>query len=346
MIEPNFKIKEEKTEDNFGRFVIYIALLNLATQIAGPFFAVYMLRDLGFSYKMFMVANVTTAIVSLLSMPLWGKFGDRFGNVRAMKITAVLVAIIPFLWIFSDNFYYIIAIQIVSGFGWAGMNLCHFNFIYDTVTPQRRAICSSYLNILRGFGVLIGAVAGGLIATYVTVDFFKYSLYLVFLLSGILRFYNLGHIPVSLNWDEVSHGWNAYSILKTGQDEWGKAFPIANFRAYGDYPLPLNLYFTIPFIKAFGLNTLAIRLPHVLLGTLTILSSYFVFLGVTKRKDISLLGAFFVAIDPWLLFPSRFVLQSNLSVFFITTAVALFVNGKFPLSFFNLLFGNHYCLHC
>ena len=101
---------------------------------------------------------------------------------------------------FSDNFYYIIAIQIVSGFGWAGMNLCHFNFIYDTVTPQRRAICSSYLNILRGFGVLIGAVAGGLIATYVTVDFFKYSLYLVFLLSGILRFLI---VPLILDVKEV-----------------------------------------------------------------------------------------------------------------------------------------------
>jgi len=159
-------------------------------------------------------------------------------------------------------------------------------------------------------------------------------LVLIVILGFILRFVWITRVPPSLNWDEVSHGWNAYSILKTGQDEWGKAFPIANFRAYGDYPLPLNLYFTIPFIKAFGLNTLAIRLPHVLLGTLTILSSYFVFLGVTKRKDISLLGAFFVAIDPWLLFPSRFVLQSNLSVFFITTAVALFVNGKFPLSFF------------
>jgi len=29
-----------------------------------------------------------------------------------------------------------------------------------------------------------------------------------------------------LNWDEVSHGYNAYSILKTGKDEWGKTFPL------------------------------------------------------------------------------------------------------------------------
>ncbi len=166
----------------------------------------------------------------------------------------------------------------------------------------------------------------------------KYWLLIVIVLLGfVLRFAGITQIPPSLNWDEVSHGWNAYSILKTGQDEWGEFFPITNFRAYGDYPLPLNLYLTIPFIKFLGLNAFAIRLPHVLLGTLTIISSYFVFFGVTKRKDISLFGTFFVAIDPWLFFPSRFVLQSNLSVFFLTTAAALFVNGKFPLSF--LAFG-------
>lgn len=162
-------------------------------------------------------------------------------------------------------------------------------------------------------------------------------LLLIVIFGLLLRVYKIDNVPPSLNWDEVSHGWNAYSILKTGKDEWGQTFPIANFRAYGDYPLPLNLYLTIPFIWALGLNTFSVRLPHVLLGTLTIISSYFLFWGITRRKDVSLLGAFFVAIEPWLFFPSRFVLQSNLSVFFLTTAVALFVYRRFLLSF--LAFG-------
>lgn len=152
-------------------------------------------------------------------------------------------------------------------------------------------------------------------------------LLLVVLLGFLLRIIWLDKVPPSLNWDEVSHGFNAYSILKTGHDEWGQSFPIANFRAYGDYPLPLNLYLTIPFIKMLGLTTFSIRLPHVLLGTLTILASYFIFWGITKRKSVSLLGTIFVAIDPWLFFPSRFALQSNLSVFFLILAVAFFVNG-------------------
>src|SRR3990172_13096951 len=88
------------------------------------------------------------------------------------------------------------------------------------------------------------------------------KLFFLILLAFGLRFVLLAYNPPSLNWDEVSHGYNSYSILKTGMDEWGKSFPITNFRAYGDYPLPLNLYLTIPFIAIFGLTEFALRLDR------------------------------------------------------------------------------------
>lgn len=165
---------------------------------------------------------------------------------------------------------------------------------------------------------------------------------LVVLLASILRLVSLTENPPSLNWDEVSHGYNAYSILKTGKDEWGQPFPVTNFRAYGDYPLPLNLYLTIPFIWGLGLNELSIRLPHALLGILTVIASYFLVVGITDRKGLGLLTAFLVAVEPWHLFPSRFVLQSNLSVFFLTAGAAAFFNRqkhKYLLPLSLLLFG-------
>jgi len=170
----------------------------------------------------------------------------------------------------------------------------------------------------------------------------KLILFLIILLALILRVIRLSENPPSLNWDEVSHGYNAYSILKTGKDEWGMLLPITNFRAYGDYPLPFNLYLTIPFIAVLGLNAFAIRLPHAILGVLTVVASYFLSKGVTKSEKVSLITSLLVAIDPWTLFTSRFVLQPNLSVFFLTAAMAAFFNrqkNKFllPLSFF--LFG-------
>lgn len=153
-------------------------------------------------------------------------------------------------------------------------------------------------------------------------------LILIVLLGAVLRFAYLSQMPPSLNWDEISHGYNAYSILKTGKDEWGQFLPVANFRAYGDYPLPLNLYLTIPFEVVFGLTQTAIRLPHALLGTLTIISVYFLVVGLTKNKKMGLLAGFLAAIDPWLLFPSRAVFQSNLSVFLLISAFALFFNRE------------------
>ena len=151
-------------------------------------------------------------------------------------------------------------------------------------------------------------------------------LFLILVLAALVRLLFLNNAPAALNWDEVSHGYNAYSILKTGRDEWESLFPISNFRAYGDYPLPLNLYLTIPFIAIFGLNEFSIRLPHALLGVLTVVATYFLGWGLTKSKKISLLSALLVAIEPWGLFLSRFVVQSNLSVFFLTASLAAFFN--------------------
>ena len=151
---------------------------------------------------------------------------------------------------------------------------------------------------------------------------------IIFILAFAIRVFGLTNTPPALNWDEVSHGYNAFSILKTGMDEWGQRFPIFNFRAYGDYPTTLNLYLTIPSIALLGLNEFALRFPHALLGALTVVAVYFLSLGVTKRKDISLIAAFLAAVSPWYVFTSRFVAQSNLSVFFLTAGAALFVNRQ------------------
>ena len=152
----------------------------------------------------------------------------------------------------------------------------------------------------------------------------KFFLILIFFLALGLRLVDLERMPPALNWDEVSHGYNAFSILKTGRDEWGQFLPLANFRAYGDYPLPANLYFSLPSIAVFGLNELGIRFPHVLWGTFSVLACFFLVQGLGLSPGISLLASFLLAVSPWSLFSSRFVVQSNLSVFFIIAGLACF----------------------
>ena len=146
-------------------------------------------------------------------------------------------------------------------------------------------------------------------------------------LAAFLRLWQLDVNPPSLNWDEVSHGYNAYSILKTGRDEWGQWFPLANFRAYGDYPLPVNLYFTIPSILIFGLDTFAIRFPSALLGALSVLMTYFLVKKAFEKETVAILSALLLALSPWHLLPTRAVFQSNIATFFLISAVAFFFWG-------------------
>lgn len=95
----------------------------------------------------------------------------------------------------------------------------------------------------------------------------------IMFLAVFFRFYAMPTIPPSLNWDEVSFGYNAYSILKTGRDEYGKFFPLY-FRSLDDYKLPVYTYMTVCTVGIFGLNDFAVRLPSAVCGTLTVLLVY------------------------------------------------------------------------
>lgn len=102
----------------------------------------------------------------------------------------------------------------------------------------------------------------------------KFLFLTILFLAAFLRLYKISEVPPGVNRDEASIGYTAYSLMQTGKDEYGKPFPLS-FQSFGDWKLPLYIYATIPFIKLFGLNELAVRLPSALAGTLTVLLTFF-----------------------------------------------------------------------
>ncbi|MBU1088553.1 phospholipid carrier-dependent glycosyltransferase [Patescibacteria group bacterium] len=146
---------------------------------------------------------------------------------------------------------------------------------------------------------------------------------IIFIFSLFLRLYKLDQFPPSLNWDEISHTYNAYSLAKTGKDQWGVSWPIFNFRAYGDFPTTLNMYLTLPLVKYFGINAFTSRLPSALLGALTLIPTYFLAKLILKKEKLALFVTLLSAVSPWSLFPSRAVFQSTISSFFLIGGITL-----------------------
>jgi MFS family permease len=179
-------------ESNFLKFVIAIASFNFATYLSAPFFTVFMLRDLEFSYLTYMTLQVCSSIASFVALPLWGRHADLVGNVRVLRLSAFFAATIPVLWLLSHNPVYLMVVQLWSGFSWSGVTLSTGNFIYDAVTPQKRIRCIAYFNVVNGVAVFAGSVLGGFLASRLP-PVFGYRLLSLFALScfGRLAIYLL-----------------------------------------------------------------------------------------------------------------------------------------------------------
>ncbi len=154
----------------------------------------------------------------------------------------------------------------------------------------------------------------------------KTSLFLVFLLifGGFLRIYKIGSNPPHLTADEASLGYNAFSILKTGRDEYGEILPII-FKSFGDYKPGLYVYLTIPFVFIFGMNEFSVRLPSALTGVLSIFLVYLILKEFFGRDRKALFGAFLLTINPWLINFSRAAWEVNVALGLTLIAIYFFL---------------------
>jgi len=152
----------------------------------------------------------------------------------------------------------------------------------------------------------------------------KYIIVTVILLIGlILRMWQLGSVPLSPDWDEAALGYDAYSIMHTGRDEFG-AFMPAVLRSFDDYKPALYAYLAIPSVSIFGLTTFAVRFPSVIFGLIGILAAYFLvkeLFGIDESKQkrnygeiLALTAAFLFAISPWSIQFSRTAFETNVGL--------------------------------
>lgn len=198
MHEPAFKPKEEdyftfvdfvsqlKTS-NFARFAFYVSMMKLSVHLAAPFFALFMLRGLKFDYLTYTLVTIAAPLAGNFAFKRWGVHADRVGNLKVLRLTSRLVAVIPIFWLFNQNPFYLFAVQAFSGFAWAGFELSVSNFIYDAVSPGKRTRCIAYHNVLSGLSIGIGAIIGGVLVQRLGPGFFRFSVMNVILISGLLR---------------------------------------------------------------------------------------------------------------------------------------------------------------
>lgn len=154
----------------------------------------------------------------------------------------------------------------------------------------------------------------------------RFLLVLLIFFALFLRIFELDHFPAGFNADEAAIGYNAYSIIQTGKDEYGEILPL-NFKSFGDFKPGLYFYFAAPFVAILGLNEWAVRLPSALLGTGLVILIYLLAKEIFKDRKIAFFSSLFLAINPWAIHYSRGGWETNAATFFISLGIYLFIKA-------------------
>jgi 4-amino-4-deoxy-L-arabinose transferase-like glycosyltransferase len=148
----------------------------------------------------------------------------------------------------------------------------------------------------------------------------------ILLVALIIRLWSLGSIPPGLTPDEAALGYNAYSILKSGRDEYGKILPLI-FKSFGDYKPGLYVYLNMPFVAALGLNEFSTRLPSALAGVISVWLIYLICRKLFEDPKIGYCAAFIAAVNPWLIYFSRAAWEANVSLTLTLTGIYFFLRS-------------------
>ena len=149
----------------FRLYTVLIGLINLGANIAAPYFALYMLRGLRFSYFEFTFTIAVHVAFQYLSLQHWGILADRFGSRRVLVLCSLGVACSPLPWLWSDSIWQLLPVQICSGFVWAGFNLAMSNYLFEALPREERGRAAAFQGMVNGVCVFIGALVGGVLAS-------------------------------------------------------------------------------------------------------------------------------------------------------------------------------------
>ncbi len=173
-------LKDIGKVEGFLPFCILSGLWNFSVQVAGPFFPVYMVE--GFRAGGALVGLISS-LVTLASIPgqrIFGRQSDERGALWVHRLNAFLIPFVPWLWALAPTVWFVIPVELFSGFVWAGFNLATFNLLLEFTPQENRPMYVAFYHAAVGLGMTVGPMLGGIL-----VDNLGYRG--LFWLSGALR---------------------------------------------------------------------------------------------------------------------------------------------------------------
>ena len=160
-------------DTNFRQLIVFQSSWNFAANLAAPFFAVYMLKTLGYSMTLIIVLTTASQLSNLAALRLWGNLIDRFSNKAVLEISAPLFLACTLAWTFTGiawvapiTLYLLFAIHMLMGIATAGVALASGNIAMKLSPPGEATAFLAASSVVSASCAAIAPVIGGLCADF------------------------------------------------------------------------------------------------------------------------------------------------------------------------------------
>ena len=176
-------LTEPLRDKNFSQLLRFLWVWGVASNIAIPFFIVYMLTDLELELPVVMSLVVLSNITHALFLRVWGPMADRVGSKTVMSLSASLLLLVFLGWIFVAHtekhvltMPLLIILNAFVGVARGGI-LLTLNTLALKVAPENKA--TAYLGVagIAAYASMgIGPVIGGFLADFFATKTLRFDL--------------------------------------------------------------------------------------------------------------------------------------------------------------------------
>lgn len=149
-----------------GRLVAYLMAVQVAVYLSGPYFAPFMFRELHLSFVDYTCLVGVAFVAKAIASPLYGRLAARIGSRGLLAVGGAGIVPVAGLWLFSDDYLYLLAVQALAGATWAAYELAIALVFFDAVPRGSRTSVLAFYNFGNATAQVFGAVLGGWALAY------------------------------------------------------------------------------------------------------------------------------------------------------------------------------------
>lgn len=171
----------------------FIFIFQFGVYFSAAFFNPFMLKELQFSYRTYMVLLASSFVAKIVAQPITKKIIESIGPERTLLFSTIGIVPLPLVWTISSNPIYLSIMQACSGFMWGMYELITFLILFSQIPQKERTEALTFFNFAQTICIIGGSLFAGMIFNIIGGNYQAYMM--VFYLSTALRLLALVQFP-------------------------------------------------------------------------------------------------------------------------------------------------------